>query len=69
MMLYFVLFCGIGLLIGFIIKKINFAIATIVVISVCWAFVYGPWALATFVELMLGFAVARVILKEMKGGS
>ena len=65
MLFYFILFCIIGLVIGFVIKNPQIGLAIIVVITVGWAFVYGSWALTAFIELLVGYAVARVILKEI----
>ena len=41
--------------------------SVIAIITLCWAFIYGPWALATFIELMMGYAVAKEIRKHMGG--
>ena len=61
MLFYFVIFCIIGFAIGILAKGFNIAIAIIVTISLCWGIVFGPWALATFIELILGYAVARFV--------
>ncbi len=65
MLVYFVVFCVVGFIVGVVFKDLKLALAAMVVISVCWAFVYGPWALATFIELVLGYAVAKVITREI----
>jgi hypothetical protein len=65
MLFYFVIFCIIGSFIGFILKDFKIAMVVIVAISICWAFVFGPWALATFIELMVGYAVGKIIKKEI----
>ena len=65
MIFYFVIFCVAGFIIGILLKNFKVAMLVIALISLCWAFVYGPWALATFVELMVGYAVAKVVAKEM----
>lgn len=67
MFFYFVVFCIIGFFLGVILKNFKIAMAVVVTITLCWAAVYGPWAVATFIELMLGFTVARVVAKEIKG--
>lgn len=54
---YFFLFCGIGLILGFIIKNIKAAIGIIAAISFCWFFIYGKWAFLSFVELLIGYFV------------
>ena len=68
MLLYFAIFCTVGFFIGVIIKSDKVAIATIVIISFCWAFFFGPWAFATFLELILGYAVANNA-KKLKDAS
>ena len=57
--LYFIMFFFIGFIIGFIIYDDSVAIGSIVVISVLWGFIMGPWAIATFIELLLGYGVVR----------
>ena len=52
-------------MLGVVLKNFKKALAVIVIISLCWAFVFGPWALATFIELMLGYAVVKVIINEI----
>lgn len=66
MLFYFVIFCIIGFVIGILLKNFKIAITIIVIITLGWALKFGPWALATFVELMLGYGVAKFIAKEMK---
>ena len=65
MLFYAVTFCVIGAVLGVVLKNFKKALAVIVIISLCWAFVFGPWALATFIELMLGYAVVKVIINEI----
>ena len=52
----------IGLIIlGFILRAIlgeGIAMLSIIVITVLWAFAFGFWAIATFFELAIGFAIA-----------
>jgi hypothetical protein len=31
----------------------------IIGITIGWAFAFGPWAIATFIELMIGFSVIQ----------
>lgn len=59
---FIILFTIIGFIIGIIIKNDNTAIGAIVIMSILWAFAMGPWAIATFVELLLGYSLARKIL-------
>lgn len=61
MLFYLVIFCTTGFFIGAIIKNSRIAIAIIAIISLCWAFAFGPWALATFLELLAGYAVANSV--------
>lgn len=59
MLLYFAIFCTTGFFIGITLKNPKIAIAIIVIITLCWGLVFGPWALATFLELILGYAAAN----------
>jgi len=59
---FIVIFTIIGFIIGVVIKDDNTAMGAIIVMSVLWAFAMGPWAIATFVELSLGYSLARNIL-------
>ena len=59
---FIILFTIIGFVIGKFIKNDNIAIGAIIIISVLWAFVTGPWAIATFVELLLGYGLAKKVL-------
>jgi len=40
------------------------AILWIFIISVLWFFVMGPFAIATFIELIIGFTIAKKIQSE-----
>lgn len=66
MLFYFIIFCIIGFVLGVVIKNIKIALGIVAAITLCWTFAYGPWALATFFELILGVAVGRVVMKEVK---
>ena len=59
---FFILFVIIGFIIGAIQKNEDSAIGIIILIIVIWLFIYGIWAVATFVELILGYTLARKIL-------
>jgi hypothetical protein len=61
---YFLLFCVTGFIIGTVLKDVKIAMITIVIITLFWALKYGPWALATLFELLLGFSVAKAAGKE-----
>lgn len=58
MLFYLLCFCGLGFALGVIVENRKLALSAIILISLGWAFVYGPWAIATFVELLVGYAVA-----------
>ena len=55
---FIITFIVVGLIMGFVLNE-NIAIIGIVIISVLWAFVMGPWAIATLIELSLGYAIAK----------
>jgi|FLOH01.1.fsa_nt_gi hypothetical protein len=57
---FIITFIVVGLIMGFVLNE-NIAIIGIVIISVLWAFVMGPWAIATLIELSLGYAIAKKI--------
>lgn len=61
MLFYFVIFCIVGFAIGHMIKDSKIAITIIVVIALLWALIFGPWAVSTFIELILGYIVARKV--------
>ena len=54
---YIIVFVVLGMIMGYTLEK-NTAITGIIIISILWAFVMGPWAIATFIELMLGYMIA-----------
>lgn len=56
------MFLIVGAILGFVLKESS-AVAAIIVISIAWMFIYGPWAIATFIELLLGYALVKY-LKE-----
>lgn len=59
MLLYVILFCAIGFVLGLLFTPRG-ASRIILVITIGWAFVQGVWALATLVELLFGFALGRM---------
>ncbi|MBQ4076996.1 MAG: hypothetical protein IJD65_04905 [Mailhella sp.] len=63
MLFYLLCFCGLGFALGVIVENRKLALSAIILISLGWAFVYGPWAIATFVELLVGYAVAILATK------
>ena len=62
MLEFFILFVLIGFIIGIIQNNFDSAIGLIIIISVLWLFIFGVWAIATFIELLLGYSLARKIL-------
>lgn len=61
MLFFAIVFVILGLMIGSLLKEESVAITSILVITVIWAFVYGPWAIATFIELIVGYGFAKNI--------
>ena len=55
---YIVVFVIIGISLGFYLKK-EASYLFIGIITIAWAFVMGPWAVATLVELSLGHAIGQ----------
>lgn len=55
------LFIIVGFLIGMFSDKESIAITIIIIISVLWAFGFGPWAVATFIELSIGYYIFKLI--------
>ena len=56
---FIVIFTIIGFIIGVVIKDDNTAMGVIIIMSILWLFAMGPWAIATLIELSLGFAIAK----------
>jgi len=57
-------FIGVGFLIGGFVKSRISGILLILGTTIIWFFIYGPWALATFIELMIGYVVAQVSVRD-----
>lgn len=57
MLFYAVIFLALGAALGVFIKNQQNALVSIVGISVIWGLVWGPWAIATFIELLVGYAL------------
>lgn len=53
MFFYFVVFVAVGFAIGMFAPE-KVAAILIVGLTIAWAFVFGPWALASFIEMCLG---------------
>jgi hypothetical protein len=58
---YIIVFIVTGFLLGYALQD-KIALGSILVISILWAFAMGPWAIATFIELLIGYAVAKKML-------
>jgi len=59
---FIIVFTVIGLLLGLFLKEESSYI-WIGIITVGWAFVMGPWAIATFIELAVGSAIGQSMRK------
>ena len=59
---FIIIFTIIGFIIGVVVKNDSVAIGAIFIMSILWAFAMGPWAIATFIELLLGYSLSRKIL-------
>jgi len=53
---FIVLFLIIGFFIGLLAKE-EVAYGLILIITIAWAFIFGPWAIATFIELAIGYSL------------
>lgn len=57
---YIIIFIVVGIIIGLIFRnEEEKAYTAIIVITIGWAFVWGIWAIAAFIELAIGFAIAQ----------
>ncbi len=61
MLFYIIAFCIVGFIIGLVVPNQAIATVLIVAISVGWFFVWGPWAIAAFVEQIVGYALGAKI--------
>jgi hypothetical protein len=61
---FIILFVVIGLFIGILTKEDTTAYGIIIAISVGWMFVMGPWAIATFIELAIGYTLGSKIAQS-----
>lgn len=62
---FMIVFIVVGLIMGYALQEKN-AIVGIVIISILWAFIMGPWAIATLIELSLGYVLAKKIKESKK---
>ena len=54
---FIILFVVVGFFIGASAKETAGAVAIILFITVIWALIFGPWAIATFIELIVGYLI------------
>jgi len=57
MLFYAFVFISLGAVFGLFIKNKQNAIIAIVAISIVWGIVWGPWAIAALIELLIGYAL------------
>jgi hypothetical protein len=55
---YIIVFTGLGFLLAIFLKN-EVAYLWIGIITVGWAILMGPWAIATLIELSLGYSIGR----------
>ena len=60
---FFIMFFIVGVILGIILEEKQGIIA-IIIISILWMFVYGPWAITTLIELLLGFFLVKKLNKN-----
>ncbi|GAB56210.1 hypothetical protein GPUN_2095 [Glaciecola punicea ACAM 611] len=58
------MFLIVGGILAVVIDNADTAKFVIILISIAWAFVFGPWAIVTFLELILGFTLVNKLKKE-----
>ncbi len=64
MLEFFIIFIVIGYILGRLISNNEKAIIVILVISIIWMFVFGFWAIATLIELSLGYLLAKKVHRK-----
>lgn len=64
MLEFFIIFIAIGYILGMLISNNEKAIIVILVISIIWMFVFGFWAIATLIELILGYLLAKKVHRK-----
>ena len=65
MILGFIIFFTIlGFLIALFTKSKVDAYTFIISISILWIFIMGPWAIATFIELVIGYTIGNFFFGE-----
>jgi len=61
---FIILFIIAGVLIGIFTESASSAIALIIIISILWAFAFGPWAIATLIELSVGYYIYKLTKQD-----
>jgi hypothetical protein len=61
---YILLFILVGAAIGFFLDEKG-AYFWIGIITIGWAFIMGPWAIAAFIELVLGYSIASAAKEKI----
>ena len=66
--MYILGFIALFLIIGFFIGKMTedegVAYGLILIVTIVWAFIYGPWAIATFIELVIGYILGAKLATD-----
>jgi hypothetical protein len=60
------IFLTIGFVIGLCDKSKKYGFWLIASITILWGFVFGPWAVATFIELVIGYLVSVTYFNSKK---
>ncbi|WP_417585859.1 hypothetical protein [Nitrincola sp.] len=64
MLSFFIMFLIVGGILAFVLDNVKTAMTVIVLASIAWAFAFGPWAILTFIELILGFTLVNKLKSE-----
>jgi len=64
MLSFFIMFLIVGGVLAVVIDNADTAKLVIILISIVWAFVFGPWAILTFFELVLAYAFVKKLKKD-----
>lgn len=61
---FIVLLVVVGFFIGLLVEEEETAFGIILVITIIWAFIFGPWAIATFIELLVGYGIGLSLSRD-----
>ena len=64
MLFYAFIFIGLGAVLGLFIKNTQNVLVAIVAISVVWGIIWGPWAIVTLIELLIGYSLVGGFKKK-----